>query len=38
MRASLSELDAVDGIGESRARSIKEGLERLAESSIDRYA
>lgn len=37
--ASLEELDTVDGIGEARARSIREGLARLAESSIlERYA
>jgi diadenylate cyclase len=37
--ASVEELNTVDGIGESRARSIKEGLARLAESSIlERYA
>ena len=36
--ASLEELDDVDGVGESRARSIKEGIARLAESSmLDRY-
>lgn len=39
MDASLADLDAVEGVGEARARSIKEGLARLAESSIlDRYA
>ena len=38
MEASLEDLDAVDGIGEMRARAIKEGLTRLAESSIlERY-
>ncbi len=37
--ASLEDLNAIDGIGEARARSIKEGLARLAESSIlERYA
>jgi diadenylate cyclase len=37
--ASLDDLNTVDGIGEARARSIKEGLARLAESSIlERYA
>ncbi|MGH8886859.1 MAG: DNA integrity scanning diadenylate cyclase DisA [Egibacteraceae bacterium] len=37
--ASISELDQVEGIGEARARLIKEGLARLAESSIlERYA
>jgi len=39
MDASLEELDDVEGIGEARARSIKEGLARLAESSIfEHYA
>jgi diadenylate cyclase len=39
MDASLADLDAVEGIGETRARSIKEGLTRLAESSLlERYA
>jgi diadenylate cyclase len=39
MTATIEELDAVEGIGESRARSIKEGLLRLAESAaIERYA
>jgi len=39
MAASLSDLDAVEGIGGSRARLVKEGLTRLAESSIlDQYA
>jgi diadenylate cyclase len=39
MDASVSELNQVEGIGEARARSIKEGLARLAESSIlERYA
>ncbi len=38
MRASVDELNDVDGVGEARARAIKEGLSRLAESSIlDRY-
>ncbi len=37
--ATLDDLNTVDGIGEARARSIKEGLARLAESSIlERYA
>lgn len=31
MRASIEELDAVDGIGEIRAKSIKDGLKRLRE-------
>ncbi len=39
MNASLDELDDVEGIGGARARSIAEGLQRLAESSaLDRYA
>jgi diadenylate cyclase len=39
MAASLDDLDAVDGIGAARARLVKEGLTRLAESSIlEQYA
>jgi diadenylate cyclase len=39
MRASISDLVEVDGVGEARARAIKDGLSRVAESSIlDRYA
>jgi diadenylate cyclase len=39
MDASLDELDDVEGIGEARARSIREGITRLAETSIlERYA
>ena len=39
LRAGIDELDDVDGVGEVRARAIKEGLSRLAETSIlDRYA
>ena len=39
MEADLGALDEVEGVGEARARSIKEGLARLAESSIlERYA
>lgn len=38
MRASMKDLDEVEGVGETRARAIKEGLTRLAETSIlDRY-
>ena len=38
MRATIDELDEVEGVGEVRAAAIKEGLSRLAESSIlDRY-
>jgi diadenylate cyclase len=39
MRATLDDLEDVDGVGEARARAIKEGLSRLAETSIlDRYS
>lgn len=39
LRASVADLDEVKDVGESRARSVKEGLSRLAESSIlDRYS
>ena len=39
MRATIDDLDDVEGVGETRARSIKDGLARLAESSIlDRYS
>lgn len=39
MSASVSQLEEVGGVGEARARSVKEGLARLAEASIlDRYA
>ena len=39
MRASIADLTGVDGVGDVRARAIKEGLSRLAETSIlDRYA
>jgi len=38
MRASTAELTEVEGVGDVRARAIKEGLARLAESSIlERY-
>jgi diadenylate cyclase len=38
MRATAEDLDDVEGVGAARAQSIKEGLSRLAESSIlDRY-
>ncbi|HUP86353.1 MAG TPA: DNA integrity scanning diadenylate cyclase DisA [Acidimicrobiales bacterium] len=38
LRATTSDLDDVEGVGNSRARSIKDGLARLAETSIlDRY-
>ena len=39
MRASVEQLDDVEGVGAGRAKAIKEGLSRLAESSIlDRYS
>ena len=39
MRATIDDLDDVSGVGETRASAIKEGLSRLAESSIlERYA
>ena len=38
MRATIEDLDDVEGVGATRATSIKEGLSRLAESAIlDRY-
>jgi diadenylate cyclase len=38
LAANLEDLMAVDGVGEGRARAIREGLSRLAESSIlERY-
>jgi diadenylate cyclase len=38
MRASETELVQVEGVGDARARAIKDGLARIAESSIlDRY-
>ncbi len=38
LSASVDDLQAVDGVGELRARSVREGLSRLAESSIlERY-
>ena len=38
MRTSVADLEEVEGVGEARARSVKEGLARLAEASIlDRY-
>jgi diadenylate cyclase len=38
LAAGIDDLQAVDGVGESRARSVREGLSRLAESSIlERY-
>jgi diadenylate cyclase len=38
LAAGIDDLQAVDGVGETRARSVREGLSRLAESSIlERY-
>jgi diadenylate cyclase len=38
MRASLRELEQVEGVGQARAHSVKDGLARLAEASIfERY-
>jgi diadenylate cyclase len=38
LAATVDDLQAVDGVGESRARNVREGLSRLAESSIlERY-
>ena len=39
MRATIDDLDDVEGVGGTRARAIKDGLSRLAETSIlDRYS
>jgi diadenylate cyclase len=38
LRATIEDLDDVEGVGEARAQAIKDGLSRLAESAIlDRY-
>jgi diadenylate cyclase len=38
LAANLDDLMTVDGVGEQRARAVREGLSRLAESSIlERY-
>jgi diadenylate cyclase len=38
LAANVDDLQAVDGVGETRAKSVREGLSRLAESSIlERY-
>jgi len=38
MRASIAELEQVEGVGQTRANSVKDGLARLAEASIfERY-
>ncbi|MBV8560011.1 MAG: DNA integrity scanning protein DisA, partial [Acidimicrobiia bacterium] len=37
--ATIDDLDDVEGVGGTRARAIKDGLSRLAETSIlDRYS
>ena len=40
LSAGIDDLQVVEGVGELRARSVREGLSRLAESSIlgDRFA
>jgi diadenylate cyclase len=39
MRATVGDLEEVAGVGETRAKSVKDGLARLAEATIlDRYA
>jgi diadenylate cyclase len=39
MRATIDDLDEVEGVGETRAKAIKEGLSRLAESTLlERYS
>ena len=39
LAASVEELQAVGGVGEARARSVREGISRLAEVSIiDRFS
>ena len=38
LSASVDDLQTVEGVGESRARAVREGMSRLAESSIlERY-
>jgi diadenylate cyclase len=38
LAAGIDDLQAVEGVGETRARGVREGLSRLAESSIlERY-
>jgi len=38
MEATIAELDDIEGVGESRARAIQDGLRRLAEASLlERY-
>jgi diadenylate cyclase len=38
LAAGIDDLQTVEGVGEARARTVREGLSRLAESSIlERY-
>ena len=38
LAAGIDDLRAVEGVGDARARTVREGLSRLAESSIlERY-
>ena len=38
LAAGVDDLQAVEGVGEARARTVREGLSRLAESTIlERY-
>jgi diadenylate cyclase len=38
MEATIAELDEVEGVGETRARAIQDGLRRLAEATLlERY-
>jgi diadenylate cyclase len=37
MRATLDDLDEVEGVGATRARAIRDGLSRLADATIDHY-
>jgi diadenylate cyclase len=38
LAASVEELEVIDGLGEARARSVREAISRLADASIiDRY-
>jgi diadenylate cyclase len=38
LAASVEELEAIDGLGEARARAVREAISRLADASIiDRY-
>jgi diadenylate cyclase len=37
MRATIDDLEEVEGVGETRARAVKEGLARLAERMSSRW-